>query len=163
MLVFDNYRKGYQSDKRKGPFKIEKVLSNDNYLIYDHLLASWKKYNASKLKLFIPSPDVQPEPVLVPEVEPVVREIAELPQPLPIVALEPVEKLVVAEKPLLDPIGPAVVVEPLKSPKLPVARVLRPTLEASPPKYALRSRVNLPGTANDYRYRPNSYEPRGKW
>jgi hypothetical protein len=160
VLVFDNYRKGYQSDKRKGPFKIEKVLPNDNYLIYDHLLANWKKYNASKLKLFIPS-EVQPEPMVVPELEAEarVKKMAELPMPMPIV-VEPVERI--AEMPVPVPSSPAVAALPPVSPKSPVSRVARPSVDESPPKYALRSRVVLPGTANDYRYRPSSYEPRGK-
>src|SRR3990167_9111958 len=61
VLVYDNYRKGYQTDKRKGRFKIEKVLLNNNYLVYNHLLATWRQYNADKLKLFVPNYDAVPD------------------------------------------------------------------------------------------------------
>jgi len=55
VLVYDNHRKGYQSDMRRGPFRVEKVLLDDNYLVHDHNLAKWNKFNVEKLKLYVPT------------------------------------------------------------------------------------------------------------
>lgn len=56
-LVYDNHRKGYQSDMRLGPYKVEKALADDNYLIHDHNLGKWNRYNVEKLKLYVPTLD----------------------------------------------------------------------------------------------------------
>src|SRR3990167_5593253 len=76
VLVYDNHRKGYQSDMRRGPYKIEKVLLDDNYLIHDHHLGKWNKYNVEKLKLYIPALDF-----IEPPLDQLDFDNARLPQP----------------------------------------------------------------------------------
>ncbi|HYN44394.1 MAG TPA: RNase H-like domain-containing protein, partial [Candidatus Limnocylindrales bacterium] len=150
VLVYDNYRKGYQTDKRTGPFKVEKALANDNYLIYNHLLATWRQYNADKLKLFVPMYDgVQEERVEIPSFDDPLLPSQPDPYPRdPAVAGVPVREPAVA---VLPPLEPAIVRVPL----VPLARADEVRVEGAT-RYALRSRVDLPGTINDKRYRPSS-------
>jgi hypothetical protein len=69
VLVWNDRKSNWHQDKRIGPFKVEKKLPNDNYLVFDHLQHSWKEYNVEKLSKFIPlasppdSIDLTAEPV----------------------------------------------------------------------------------------------------
>ncbi len=48
-----NFKKTqWQQDLREGPYRIEKVLKNDNYLLYDQYKKSWKKVNIEVMKLY---------------------------------------------------------------------------------------------------------------
>ena len=143
VLVYDNYRKGYQTDKRKGPFKIEKVLQNDNYLVYNHLLATWRQYNADKLKLFVPNYDVVPDAQLEEDPFGEVPKFGERPSQQ--LAEGELLSLPDAVLPRTEPLDRRILVEEEAQPR--------------EQKYALRSRGILPGTADDYRYRPSSYGP----
>ena len=154
VLVFDNYRKGYQTDKRKGPFKIEKVLLNNNYLVYNHLLATWRQYNADKLKLFVPNYDAVPDAQV--EDDPFVEA--------PHLEKRPRQELEPVAGEMIDLPDAGLHGAPLvgRSQEEPLSR-REPDRDGSEiavgrgPRYALRSRGILPGTADDYRYRPSSY------
>jgi hypothetical protein len=45
----------YYEDKRLGPFKIEKVLPHDNYLVFNHYSFKWLQVNVQFLQLYKPS------------------------------------------------------------------------------------------------------------
>jgi hypothetical protein len=49
VLVTNFYKSKWIEPKRLGPFKIEKVMENNNYLVYDHYRNNWKKYNIENL------------------------------------------------------------------------------------------------------------------
>jgi hypothetical protein len=49
VLIDNFYKKKWIEPKRLGPFKVEKVMENNNYLIYDHFRNNWKKYNIQNL------------------------------------------------------------------------------------------------------------------
>jgi hypothetical protein len=52
VLIENFYKKRWIEPKRLGPFKVEKVMENNNYLIYDHFRNNWKKYNIENLKIY---------------------------------------------------------------------------------------------------------------
>ena len=52
VLIENFYKTKWVEQKRLGPFKIEKVLENNNYLIYDHFKNNWKKYNIQNIKKY---------------------------------------------------------------------------------------------------------------
>jgi len=144
VLVYDNYRKGYQSDMRKGPYRIEKVLCDDNYLIFDHNLFSWKRFNVEKLKLYVPSLDALELPLVE---EP--KEYREEPmvqvedQPPPIVgqpAVPVVDQLIIPVVPVVDQL---------------FVPIVRPNIQVL--GRSLRSNTNLPGKTHQYMYRKDTY------
>jgi hypothetical protein len=49
VLIENFYKSKWIEQKRIGPFRVEKVMENNNYLIYDHLKNNWKKYNIQHL------------------------------------------------------------------------------------------------------------------
>lgn len=48
-MVTNFYKTKWIEPKRIGPFRVEKVMENNNYLIYDHFRNNWKKYNIENL------------------------------------------------------------------------------------------------------------------
>jgi hypothetical protein len=48
-MVTNHYKRGFVGDKRVGPFRVEKKLSNDNYLIFNHLRHDWTPVNIQYL------------------------------------------------------------------------------------------------------------------
>lgn len=54
MVLVDNKKMSYTDPRRYGPFVVEKVLKNDNYLVYNHLTKTWKAWNISQLLKYVP-------------------------------------------------------------------------------------------------------------
>jgi hypothetical protein len=52
VLIENFYKTKWVEPKRLGPFRIEKVMENNNYLIYDHFRNNWKKYNIQHLRKY---------------------------------------------------------------------------------------------------------------
>jgi hypothetical protein len=146
--VYDNHRKGYQSDMRRGPYKIEKVLQDDNYLVHDHNLGKWNKINVEKLKLFIPILD---NDVLPLEndwlergqlVQPNVPMILGQPEPEP-------EDRQILNQPERD-------VQPQQQQPI-QQQHQQPVQQLIQQRYQTRSRGILPGKAKDHMYRKDTY------
>jgi hypothetical protein len=49
VMVENHYKRGFIGDKRVGPFRVEKKLPNDNYLIFNHLRHVWSPVNIQYL------------------------------------------------------------------------------------------------------------------
>jgi hypothetical protein len=154
VMIYDNYKKGYLSDLRKGPYKIEKVLANDNYLIFNHNLYTWREFNVEKLKLYVPSLDAEKE--LIEEKSSVIN------QPL----VQDKFEIQVEEMPQMQPqqeiIQPLDI--PLQQDNIPPQDIIIDQPHLNPPvqssRYPLRRITVLPGRSSDYRYRPDSYGPK---
>jgi len=55
-VMLDNHgKKKFLDPIRIGPFKIIKILANDNYLVHNHLRDKYLPYNKSQLVAFVPS------------------------------------------------------------------------------------------------------------
>jgi hypothetical protein len=52
LLVKNHAKTQWNQDMRVGPYRIEKVLKYDNYLLYDQCKKSWKKVNVEMLIAF---------------------------------------------------------------------------------------------------------------
>jgi hypothetical protein len=170
VLVYDNHRKGYQSDMRRGPYKVEKALGDDNYLVHDHHLGKWNKYNVEKLKLYIPTLDF-----IEPPLDQLDLDTTLLPQPkFPFQKQQQPHQQQQPQQPQQpqQQQQQQQQVQQLQQPQLQQQEQQSPRRElvqsdTSPqdqqvappdqPRYSTRSRVALPGKSYDYQYRKNTY------
>ena len=143
ILIYDNYRKGYQSDMRKGPYRIEKVLSDDNYLVFDHNLFSWKRFNVEKLKLYVPSLDSIELPLLEEQDE---------------TRVEPGMEIIVQPQttdPIIPELGQPIIID---QPIIPIIdQPVVPDIGQNVRGRSLRSNTDLPGKSHQYMYRKDTY------
>jgi hypothetical protein len=156
VLIYDNHRKGYQSDMRRGPYKIEKVLPDDNYLVHDHNLGKWNKMNVEKLKLFIPVLDSDVPPLEQDFLErgPIVQQVPLMPKPPEQQQQQQEQHQQQQQQPILFQQQP----EQQQQQQQQQSQIL--TNDSAPPdqsRYSIRSRGILPGKSYDYQYRKNTY------
>ena len=160
VMVFDNHRKGYSSDMRRGPYKVDKVLADGNYLVHDHNLGKWAKYNVEKLKLYVPTLDS-----ILPPLDQGDPDGVLLLQPL--LPLFPPDERPPQQQQQERPLMPPVLDDDNNNNNMPELQQQQqqrqqrqPRRREDPPdqpRRSLRSKLELPGRDYDYMYRKDTY------